>query len=81
MSKYLKIFLIIIISILVLKSCVSIDRDDAPQVELAGKTNENIVTPPKKHDLEYGTLYKNGRDWLVTRGEVGKYGGELKNPQ
>lgn len=55
-----------------LKSCLVIDK---PQVLNQIKENPTIKTTAKTPKREYQSIYKNGVDYLVSRGDIGKMGG------
>ena len=77
MRKYLKIIFLIIILLFILRACISVDR--VPGEKTADRSLTSSLISYRGESLPpFKTVFKNGRDFLVARGEVGKYGGELK---
>lgn len=75
-SKILKYIILFGILIFVLKSCLIVDKVPELKSNNFQKT-DNALTPKSKPPFE--TIYKDGVDYLVSRGEVGKYGGEFRS--
>ena len=77
MRKYLKIIFLIIILLFILRACISVDR--VPGEKTADRALTSSLISYRGESLPpFKTVFKNGRDFLVARGDVGKYGGELK---
>ena len=77
MRKYLKIIFLIIILLFFLRACISVDR--VPLRRPTGNSSSSSLVSYKSKSLPpFKTVFKDGREFLVARGEVGKYGGELK---
>ena len=77
MRKYLKIIFLIIILLFFLRACISVDR--VPLRRPTGNSSSSSLVSYKSKSLpSFKTVFKDGREFLVARGEVGKYGGELK---
>ena len=77
MRKYLKIIFLIITLLFILRACISVDR--VPGEKTADRALTSSLISYRGESLPpFKTVFKNGRDFLVARGEVGKYGGELK---
>lgn len=71
--KYLIIFGLVIFA---LKACLVIDK--APKLNSDNaKKIDTALTPKSKPPFK--TVYKDGVDYLVSRGEIGKYGGEFRS--
>lgn len=71
-----KYFIFFCVAVFVLKSCISVDIQDTQT------SNKNIGVKKidkKKQVKPFSTIYKDGRDWIISRGEIGQYGGELRS--
>lgn len=76
MNKFLKIGIILSVVLFALKSCLVVDIPPKEQCHTANKKDVTITVTPK---VPFQTVYKNGVDFLVARGEVGKFGGEFRS--
>lgn len=77
MKKYLKIILLILLTLFILHSCIWVDKP-TEQNSVDSKSADSLINYKESALPPYKTVYKNGRDWLVSRGDVGKYGGEFR---
>lgn len=74
MKKYYKLLLIILFIAIAVVSCF---RIDSPETEEA-KTDKQISNPPSSNQYkELKTETIDGVDYLLSRGDVGKFGGNL----
>ena len=74
LKKITKYILLTLLVILLLKSCIIQDKDiPAPQAD-----NSTIKPAYNAPPHNYKTIYKNGIDYLISRGETGNQGGEFK---
>lgn len=75
MNKFLKIGLVLAAVLLILKACLVVDIPPIEKSEKINETKESLTVKPKP---PFETIYKNGVDYLVARGDVGKFGGEFR---
>lgn len=75
-SKILKYIILLIVLIFTLKACLVVDKDSEVKSENIQKTDTVLI---QKSKPPFETVYKNGVDYLISRGEVGKYGGEFRS--
>ena len=75
MNKFLKFGIIFGIALLVLKSLLVVD---VPPVEKSENTNKTSTTLSVLPKTPFQTVFKDGVDFLVSRGEVGEFGGEFR---
>lgn len=74
--KFLKYIIILAVVIIGAKSCLIVDTPPEKHQNInKTETSSELTTTPKP---PFETLYKNGVDYMVARGEVGKFGGEFK---
>lgn len=71
----LKCFIILFVAIFVIKSCIRVDLPESDTSKQVSDRQEIVKQEAKE---PFKTVYKNGRDWMISRGEVGKYGGVLR---
>ncbi len=74
MNKFLKIGLILAVVFLGLKSCLVIDK---PPTESPSTVSQTEQKSELKTQPPFKTIYKNGVDYLISRGDIGKFGGEF----
>lgn len=74
MKNYSKLIFIVAIVALILISCFRIDKAETPTQSIK---SDDISTPLSKEYRELKTVTIDGVDYLTSRGEVGKYGGNL----
>jgi peptide/nickel transport system substrate-binding protein len=73
-NKILKYTIILGIILFALKACIVVDKPSATKPESNQKIDMSLEIKPKP---PFETVYKDGVDFLVARGEVGKFGGEF----
>ena len=75
MKKFKKIIVLLAVLLFVLASCFRIDRGEQEHISLFSSMNEqkieNFVYKPSS------TIFYNGVDYLVSRSNVGTYGGQI----
>lgn len=74
MNKYLKFGIILGVVLFALKSCLVVDLPTKEQNSANNKKSAIVEVASKQ---PFVTIYKNGVDFLVARGDVGKFGGEF----
>lgn len=75
MKKFKKIIVLLAVLLFVLVSCFRIDRGEQENVSFFSSINEQ-----KAEDVVYkpsSTIFYNGVDYLVSRSNVGTYGGQI----
>ncbi len=75
-SKFFKYLIIFGLVIFAFKACLVVDKTPKIQSGNAQKI-DTALTPKSKQPFE--TVYKDGIDYLVSRGQIGKYGGEFRS--
>ena len=76
MRRYFKIIFLVIILLLFFRACISVDK--IPKKSPVKNNSSSLISYKEKNLFPFKTIYKNGRDFLVARGDIGKYGGSLK---
>lgn len=74
--KFLKYIIILIVVLLGAKACLVVDTP--PEKHQNNTTSEATTELTKAPKPPFETIYKDGTDYMVARGEVGKFGGEFK---
>lgn len=76
MNKFLKFGLVFAVVLLTLKACLVVDIPPVETTRNESEVKQTLSVNPKP---PFQTVYKNGVDYLIARGEVGKFGGEFRS--
>lgn len=75
-AKFFKFIILFALILFAVKACLVVDKNPELKPNNAKKI-DNALIPSSKSPFK--TLYKDGVDYLVSRGEIGKYGGEFRS--
>lgn len=73
-NKIIKYIIFLGIILFTLKSCLVVDKYSAPKLENNKKMDAGISITPKP---PFENIYKDGVDFMIARGDIGKFGGEF----